>query len=793
MKPRVLRKLITELAICPVMTAHPTEATRRSLLEKHRRIAELLSEFDRPDLPRPVQHGLARDLRREIESIWLTDELRGSRPGVLDEVAYTLFHFDTVLFDAAADFLGELHQAAAQVPGLRLPPTVAPLRFGSWVGGDRDGNPLVTPEVTLETLRRHRHLVLTKYLGCADDLGSRLSESARFCPPSRSLRRGLASDARRFPGILSRTDARLAEEPYRLKLRVIRARLQATREGAAAAYAAPEEFLDDLAEIERSLRDNHAPSADLVLRLMRQAATFGFHLAHLDLRQESARHGDALAEITRALSPGRDYGRMSEAQKMRWLSSELRFARSLVRPEMRLSEPTTQTLETFGVARKALDEISELSIGSYVISMAHDVSDVLEVLVLSREAGLYKPPAPGRQVVARLPVAPLFETIADLRRSPSVLETLLADRDYAPVVRRQGRVQEVMIGYSDSSKDGGILTSSWELYKAQEALWQVARRHGISLRLFHGRGGTVGRGGGPSHKAILAQPPRTVDGRIKITEQGEVISSKYGLPEIALRSMELATSAVIEASLPTRYGHDEIPARWRDAMEWLSQSAFAAYRQMVHDTPGFVDYFIQATPAEELQRLHIGSRPARRGAARGISDLRAIPWVFAWTQSRHLLPGWLGVGTALGKFSRAGPRQLALLREMNRRWPFFASTLSNIEMALAKADLQIARQYAQRLADTRHRGIYQHLEREYLQTCRMLLRITGQRELLKDTPVLKRSIEVRNPYVDPMSYLQVELLRRFRRKAHGRSQRDATLYAILLTINGIAAGLRNTG
>jgi len=792
-KPAAIRQVLEELSICPVMTAHPTEATRRSLLEKHRRIADLLTELDRSDLPRPAVRKLETDLQQEIESIWLTDELRGARPTVLDEVGYLLYYFDNVLFEAAADYLAELERAAGGIAGLEVSASLAPLRFGSWVGGDRDGNPYVTPEITWETLQRQRELVINKYLAATAELGSRLSESARYCPPTRRLSASLARDSRRHPEITAAMGKPNPDEPYRQKLDIIRARLEATREGNAGAYSDPDALYKDLADIEDSLRANNAPSADLVLRLMRQVATFGLHLTRLDLRQSSARHDDALDEITRALDIKPHYSQMSAEQKSAWLSEELRSLRPLVSAEMVLSDATRETLDTFKVARTALDALSCEAIGTYIISMARDANDVLAVLVLAREAGLYRAAGAGRPLLARLPVAPLFETIEDLRNAPGVLAQLLESPVYAPALRAQGNVQEVMLGYSDSSKDGGILTSSWELYQAQERLWEVARQHGVRLRLFHGRGGTVGRGGGPSHQAILAQPPGTVAADIKITEQGEVISSKYGLPEIALRSMELATAAVIESSLGAPGRATQIPQRWRTSMEELSATAFAAYRRIVYETPGFVAYFAQATPAEELQRLHIGSRPARRHAATGIADLRAIPWVFAWTQSRHLLPAWLGVGTALAAFVRNKPDNLELLRDMHRGWPFFSSTLSNIEMALAKADLQVARQYVDRLAEPRLHGVFDELEKEFRQTCRMLLSITKQSALLEKTPVLKRSIAVRNPYVDPMSYLQVELLHRYRRAGRRRPEQDALLFAILLTVNGIAAGLRNTG
>jgi phosphoenolpyruvate carboxylase len=788
--------VLAKLAIQPVITAHPTEAVRRSLLEKHRRIADLLGELDRKDLSPLERDGVERDLESEVESIWLTDELRRFQPSVLDEVTNALYYFDVVLFDAVPDFLEELHRAARRLPGLVVPEDFRPLRFGSWVGGDRDGNPFVTASVTWETLQRQRALALSKYVEAVDDLGSRLSEAERFCPPLDDLVESLERDRARFPGRAREVEARNPGEPYRQKLGFIRERLELTRTGPReeGAYGSAREMISDLAPIEAGLRSNGTRSAALVRRLIRQAGTFGFHLASLDLRQSSERHEEALTELTDASGIIPVYGKRSEADRVRFLSEELLTPRPLLGIDARTSESTAETLDVFRVARRALDELGAESIGTYIISMAKDVSDVLAVLALAKEAGLYRPPVGGGGIVARLRVAPLFETIEDLRRAPDVMARLFEDPVYHPVLISQGRMQEVMIGYSDSSKDGGILTSSWELFKAQEALADLARRTGIDLLLFHGRGGSVGRGGGPSHQAILAQPRGSVEGRIKITEQGEVVSTKYGLPEIALRSLELQTSAVIEASLPGEVDEARL-ARWREVMEELSGLAIAAYRATVRRA-GFTEYFLDATPVDELQHLHIGSRPARRKkSSTGLEDLRAIPWVFGWTQSRHLLPGWLGVGSAIEAFvRRKSSKGLPVLREMFRHWPFFRSTLSNIEMALAKADFQIARQYAERLPGKKGRAIFDGLEKEYRRTTRRVLEVTSQRTLLEKTPVLKRSIELRNPYVDPMSYLQVELLDRYRKTAApARETQDQLLYAILLTINGIASGLRNTG
>lgn len=792
--PEAIRSTFESLDIRPVMTAHPTEATRRSLLEKHRRIANLLAALDREDLPDIEEDQLLVSLDREVDSIWLTDELRRTRPTVMDEVSYALHYFDTILFDAVPDFLEEMHRASRRVPDLELPTELAPITFGSWVGGDRDGNPFVTPEVTWRTLQRMRHAVLGKYRRAVDDLGSRLSESSRFAPPGSELVESLERDASELPDVAQRVERQNPEEPYRQKLGYIAERLDRTVSGdAELGYRNGAGLEKDLDDILVSLRANGTASVALVERLRRQVGTFGLHLAVLDLRQSSNRHVDALAEITEGLGFAPHYGDMDESARSGWLTEELRTLRPLLSPSMRLSQSTREVVETFHVARRALEELSPEAIGTYIISMCHDVSDVLAVVDLAKEAGLYVPPTGERPVHAPLAVSPLFETIGDLRGAAGVMDRLFRNPVYRPIIETQGNLQEVMIGYSDSSKDGGILTSSWELYKAQESLWDVARQHGIELRLFHGRGGTVGRGGGPSHAAILSQPPGTVAGRIKITEQGEVISAKYGLPEIALRSLELATSAVMEASLTALTEEAPRLETWRDVMEELSEHAFRAYRELVHETPEFTSYFTEATPVEELQHLPIGSRPARRDQeSTGIDDLRAIPWVFGWTQSRHLLPGWLGVGTALTKFVEQNREQnLELLKEMNRDWRYFRSTLSNIEMALAKADFQIARQYAERLAEPARHDIFERIEDEFQRSRKLLLEVTEQKELLEKTPVLRRSIDVRNPYVDPMSYLQIELLDRYRKK--GSPEDDELLNAILLTVNGIASGLRNTG
>ncbi len=845
-RPQDLQAVLDRLEIVPVMTAHPTEAARRTLLEKHRRLADLLAALDQEHLAARQRRELHTQLAAEVEAVWQTDEVRHTQPTVLDEVNNTLYYFDATLFETVPSLLEELERGLAQhFPGVTLATERVPLRFGSWVGGDRDGNPNVTPETTWETLLLQQRLALRKYLASVAALSRRLSESSRFTTAAPALLASLADDAARLPELAERVRRRNAEEPYRQKLSYVYRRLEQTlnrnealadalrvtsaSDGEAAlisirpglpiierlkltpehthVYRTGQELYEDLRLVRDSLRANQSAYAALgTERLLRQVATFDLHLATLDLRQHSERHSAALNEITARLGLAQAYADMAEPARLAWLTQELQTPRPLVGSDDHYSAATTETLNVFRVMRRALDEISPGCLRTYIVSMTRTVSDLLAVLVLAKHAGLVEcgmrnaecgiesESIRNPQSAFRIAVAPLFETIEDLRNAPGVLAQLFAHPVYRDLLSAQGNLQEVMIGYSDSSKDGGILTSSWELFKAQERLWEVARAHGVELRLFHGRGGTVGRGGGPSHEAILAQPPGTVAGRIKITEQGEVISSKYSLPEIAQRSLELNISAVIAASLPHSEKNPRQLAQWQAVMEQLSQTAFETYRRVVRETPGFYEYFTQATPVEELQHLRIGSRPAKRkSGSQSIDDLRAIPWVFGWTQSRHLLPGWLAVGTALESFIQSDPaRHLELLRAMYRDWPFFHSTLSNIEMTLAKADFPIARQYAARTPERGlGRRLFKLLEAEYQRTCRVVLQITGEKQLLDNAPVLRRSIAVRNPYVDPMSYLQVELLAR--KRAGKAAEQDKLLYAILLTINGIAAGMRNTG
>ena len=821
-----LQKVLEGLDVVPVMTAHPTEVARRTLLEKHQRIARLLGERDTAGADHAEATRVREGLEAEIESLWQTDAIRSTAPGVLDEVNNMLFYFDTTLFDAVPALYTALDQALAQsYPTVKRPALQVPLRFGSWVGGDRDGNPNVTPQITWQSLLLQQRMVLRKYSQAVAKLSRHCSASARFAPASPDLLASIATDTKAMPAAATRIKGRNPQEPYRQKLSFIYLRLNeslarnqrlmetrpATPEDSNLecgedfqGYTTADAFSNDLALVESSLLANQTQhAAARVSRLRQQVAVFGFHLAQLDLRQHSDRHRQALDEL-RQVQGLPVLSSLDEAAQLEWLNTELISNRPLIDEDSELSAATLQTLNVFRVFRRAVDILGEQSLHSYVVSMTRSASDLLGVLVLARQAGLIRIETKENvSCRARLAVVPLFETIADLHAAPEILDTLFRNKAYRRIVQAQADQQEVMIGYSDSSKDGGILSSSWELYRAQSRLWEVARAHGIRLRLFHGRGGSVGRGGGPSHDAILAQPPGTVEGSIKLTEQGEVISSKYSLPELSLRNLELKLSAVIETSLPAHSPPLSYTppartlARWHRAMDSLSTDAFGAYRALVHDNPELYDYFMQSTPVQELQHMNIGSRPARRKqGTQGIDDLRAIPWVFGWTQSRHLLPGWLGVGTALSSFIKPEPKkQLALLQNMYRRWPFFRTTLDNVAMTLAKADFRIVRQYAERTPDRAlGRRIYRALETEFTRTRTLVLQITGESELLDANPVLQRSIALRNPYVDPMSYLQVELLARHRQGGRRRTaDEEALLHAILLTINGISAGMRNTG
>jgi phosphoenolpyruvate carboxylase len=757
--PEDLHRAVCSLEIELVLTAHPTEVVRRTLLQKFDRIAECLAQRDRGDLTLPEREELEESLDREIHAIWETDELRRERPTPADEARWGFAVIEQTLWTALPRHLRRLDRALRRFTGKPLPAEAAPVRFGSWMGGDRDGNPNVTPAVTEEVCLLSRWMAADLLFREVDALRSELSMVE-------------ASDE-------LRSAAGGAREPYRELLRGARDRLKATRVGiearlegrkpdGRAGYDAPDELAAMLALCDRSLRSTGEDRiADGRLTdLRRQLACFGLSLVRLDLRQESSRHSAALDAITQHAGLG-SYAAWDEHQRLRFLEEELSGRRPLIPRDFEPDEPVRDVLETLRVAAAQ----PAGSLGAYVISMARQASDVLAVELLQKEIG----------VRPALRVVPLFETVDDLRGAEATLDRLLDSSWYRRKI--DGR-QEVMIGYSDSAKDGGRLAAAWELYTAQERVVAACRRRDVRVTLFHGRGGTVGRGGGPISLAVRSQPPGSVAGRLRVTEQGEMIQAKFGLPGIAARTLELYTTSTVEATLrpPT-----PVPPAWREAMSRIADGSRAAYRSFV-DNEDFIEYFRLATPLDELDGLNIGSRPARRKSGGGIESLRAIPWIFAWTQMRLMVPSWLGVAEGLqGEMESGGDERL---RAMYREWPFFRSTLDLIEMVLAKAAPRIAEHYEQRLVPERLAPIGADLRRRFEHAVRTVLLVTGNDSLLSGNPVLRRSIDVRNPYVDPINLLQVELLRRLRA---GEGDEGLLRDALLLTVNGVAAGMRNTG
>ncbi len=760
--PEKIRDTLLNMDVELVLTAHPTEVVRRTIQQKFNRIADRLADLDHPALSPGQRRSLEAELRREITAIWTSDEIRRTKPTPIDEARAGLAVLERPLWDAVPRFLRELDERMCELLGEGLPPDVSPIRFGSWMGGDRDGNPNVTAAVTRRAVLIARWVAAVLYEHEIDALRAELS-----------MRHGSAE-----------LTARVGEdhEPYRALLGALRDRLALTRrhlgdriEGRAGEVPAGlitriEDVSEPLELCWRSLVETGLGDIahGRLLDLRRRLACFGLTLVKLDLRQESDRHTEALDAITRAVGLGA-YGAWTEAERQEFLTRELAGRRPLIPATLEASPEVLDVLDTF----RAAAELGPDALGAYVISMARAPSDVLAVALLARECG----------VRFHLPVVPLFETEADLDRAAATMDALFSIDTYRGAI---GDRQQIMLGYSDSAKDAGRLTAAWALYQAQERLVEVCGRHGVHLTLFHGRGGTVGRGGGPTHLAILSQAPGSVRGTLRVTEQGEMIQAKFGLPGIAVRTLELYVTAVLQASLtPPAAPRPE----WRAEMDALSATAAGAFRGLVKHSPDFVAYFRAATPEVELGALNIGSRPARRRPQAGIGALRAIPWVFAWTQTRLMLPAWLGIGEALSDAEARGT--WPLVTEMHAEWPFFRSTLDLVEMVLAKADARIASEYDARLVPPELGPLGEALRQRYADTVARVLALTGNARPVEDNAVLRRSIDVRNPYVDPINLLQVELLRRLRTE-EGRED-PALLDALRTTMSGIAAGVRNTG
>ncbi|MDP8931781.1 MAG: phosphoenolpyruvate carboxylase [Actinomycetota bacterium] len=790
--PTLVRDVLARLELRPVFTAHPTEAARRSVLTKLRRVAELLQQRNEPRATRAELKNTRRRLAEIIDLLWQTDELRLNRPRSLDEARAVMYYLDELCRDVVPDLFDDFAEEVREL-GIETPPEGVPIRFGTWVGGDRDGNPSVTPEVTDETLRLQADHALRNLLSALEDLATELSTSTRIVAISDALRESLADDRIRLPAVDAQYGHRNREEPYRLKCAYIHERLSNTRrcilEGrrlGAEEYHNAEQLLAELRLIYQSLVANRGElnARGSLARLMRMVAAFGFHQACMDIREDSAKHHHALSALYERLRLDPPYTDLDPGGRVRLLTAELLGRRPLSSPTTVLAEEEARTLATFDTIRRGLDRDGDAVIESYIVSRTEGVGDLLAAAVLAREVGLVDLHAG----IARIGFVPLLETPASLGTAGVLLDELLRNEAYRQLVRLRGDRQEVMIGYSDSSKMAGITTSRWLLHQAQRHLREAAADHGVQLRVFHGRGGSVGRGGSPTHEAILAQPPATVDGPIKITEQGEVISDKYGLPGLARRNLELTLAATLEASLlhRTPVNPPEALRRWDDAMQLISEAAHRSYRELL-EAPRFAEYFHSSTPVSELSALNIGSRPASRGGSRRLEDLRAIPWVFGWTQSRQIIPGWFGVGSGLAAARQAGLADT--LNEMYRDWQFMSMFISDVEMTLVKTDLAIARRYVERLVNPDIHHLFHRISDEYELTTEQVLLLTGCARLLDEHPVLRRTLEVRDAYLDPLSYLQVALLARARSGEESPQLRRA----LLLTINGVAAGMRNTG
>ncbi|WP_455210455.1 phosphoenolpyruvate carboxylase, partial [Kaarinaea lacus] len=811
--PQQLQVLLDQLLYTPVITAHPTESKRRTIRDALRRITVLNKHLNEDTLSNYEYEDCLQQLRAQIQILWKTDEVRASRPTVVDEILYGLDYFDECLFasvpttyrnfEKAVDKIynpnGELNDHPITVPSF--------LKFGSWIGGDRDGNPNVKPETTAMALRLQSKAVLTEYVKRVNELEGTITHSNNFCTPSDAFHQSLEADKPHSDVAFKDKETQYINEPYRRKLAIMRFRLRHNLmaindrleekvEPRAKAllhrYDNEKAFLKDLFVIRDSLisHGDQAVADGELKDLIRLVESFGFYLMKLDVRQESTRHSEAVAELFQ--HQGIDYMALDEAARLNLLAQTLGESPADL-DVSKLSEPTQETLAVLDVMAQMQQEISPQCFGSYVISMTHQASHIMEVMVLAHRAGLVG--KKGDDWFRHIGVSPLFETIEDLAHIEPVMSALLDNSTYQALLKSADNLQEVMLGYSDSCKDGGIVAAAWNLYQAQKKVTALTNSRGVGCRLFHGRGGTIGRGGGPTHDAILAQPEGTVHGQIKFTEQGEVLSFKYSNVENSVYELGMGVTGLMLASSNLVKPDRAEKAFFLKTMNELAQTGEEAYRKLTDGSPGFLDYFYEATPVNEIALLNIGSRPShRKKSDRSKSSVRAIAWVFGWAQSRHTLPAWYGIGSALEAWRQNDPIKTSMLHRMYEEWPFFRSMLSNTQMALFKAEPHIAREYSELCADPKvGETIHSQFFDEFKRTVAQVLQISGHHGLLEDTPNLALSLGRRDPYLDPLNHIQITLLKRCRDESQTEEDREQWLNPLLRSINAIAAGMRNTG
>ncbi|CAM3883445.1 phosphoenolpyruvate carboxylase [Alkalicoccus chagannorensis] len=791
-----VQSIIDDLSIELIMTAHPTEATKRTVLEIQKRISTILQKLDQPTLPYKKRRNLEESLVNEVTALWQTDELRHRKPTVIDEVKNGLYYFDETLFDVLPAVHTELEDQLNDYFTDRKWKVPNFLNFGSWIGGDRDGNPFVTPDVTWETLKLQRGLVLRKYDEGITELMKRFSQSTSRVSVSEDFVKHVEEQEKQY--LTGREKWQIEGEVYRRKFAVMLKRLRAVdSKNSRHAYTHAEELERDLLMIEETAMEHQLEGVKLkkLNKLIRQVKLFGFHLATLDVRNHSGEHEQAVSEMLKVVGIAEDYASLEEQEKLNVLEKVLKDPRPLMLLNEDYSKETQDIFDVFKMIQSAHEEFGKRSVEVYLISMTQSASDLLEVLVLAKEAGIYRLHVDGT-VESNLNVAPLLETVDDLIAGPKIMQTLFDMDLYRSHIEKRGDHQEIMLGYSDGSKDGGTLTANWKLFKAQQEIHNMAREYNIGLKFFHGRGGSLGRGGGPLNRSIISQPAETLGDGVKITEQGEVLSSRYMLGDIAFRNLEQAASALIQST--SKVHKDEaamtgLKQEWEDAIETISDHSLKKYQNLVFGDDDFLTYFKQTTPLNELRELNIGSRPMSRKGSEKFEDLRAIPWVFAWTQCRQMIPAWYASGTGLAAYvENGGDEALETLRAMYQQWPFFQSTINNLQMALMKADLMTAKEYVNLVEDQEvGQRIFGDIQAEYDRTKDMLLKISQSDELLDFTPNIQGSVHLRNPYVDPLNFMQVDLIQKLR--SDEAEDSEEVLTEVLLTISGVAAGLLNTG